>query len=111
MARRMIGHTFRARRAGDRWWGPSGVDNLSPGGAAGYFHRRHVRGRAPSRTAGKLKRFASSSQRPGPAPTLAEHARQWLEAHRPWLAATTAYDRRRIIEAHHLPAPPAHLGR
>ncbi len=52
----------------------------------------------------KLKRFAPSSERPGPAPTLAEHARQWLEGRRPWLAATTAYDRRRIIEAHLVPA-------
>jgi integrase len=52
----------------------------------------------------KLKRFAPSSERPAPAPTLAEHARAWLETRRPWLAATTAYDRRRIIEAHLVPA-------
>jgi integrase len=39
----------------------------------------------------------------GPAPALAEYARQWLEARRPWLAATTVYDRRRIVEAHLVP--------
>jgi integrase len=51
----------------------------------------------------KLKRFAPSAERLGPAPALAEYARQWLEARRPWLAATTVYDRRRIVEAHLVP--------
>jgi integrase len=37
-------------------------------------------------------------------PMFAEHARAWLELRKPWLSRGTAYDRRRIIEAHLVPA-------
>jgi integrase len=67
--------------------------------AAGTFdYRRHFpNGR-------KLKQFGLPEDPYETIPTFADHARAWLELRKPWLARGTAYDRRRIIEAHLVPA-------
>lgn len=84
-----------ANRAAVRKWGRE-IDGEI---AAGTFdYRRHFpEGR-------KLKRFGLPEDPVDTIPRFAEHARAWLELRKPWLSRGTAYDRRRIIEAHLVPA-------
>jgi integrase len=47
--------------------------------------------------------FAPAPPAEGP-PTVAAHARRWLDHRKPWLAGGTEYDYRRILEAHVIPS-------
>jgi integrase len=48
---------------------------------------------------GKRELFSSPTPR-AEIPSVAEHARSWIDHRRPWLAGGTEYDYRRIIESH-----------
>jgi integrase len=83
-----------ASRVAVRKWARE-IDGEIAGGTFDY--RRHFpKGR-------KLKRFGHQPDPPETVPTFAEYARSWLELRTPWLSRGTAYDRRRIIEAHLVP--------